>query len=141
MWKRKRQEDASDLDKYDDDLGQRKAKMMRVRDDVLGDDADTSTPPGAKLTGLDIQHLPKLGSDRDQLNPLTNPTEAINLLQFQEDDAPTQCPSDLHDVAQDQNCLLSDTRRSVELENNVNSNPIVSVAELEKLLDTIQLSD
>ena len=68
MWKRNRQEDAYDMDNDDDDLGQRKAKMIRVRDDDLGDDADTSTPPEAGLDEIDTQHPPKLGSDSDQPN-------------------------------------------------------------------------
>ena len=141
MWKRKRQEDEYDMDNDDDDLGQRKPKMIRVRDDDLGDDADTSTPPEAGLDEVDNQHPPKLGSDSDQPNQLTQPTEAINLFQFRKDDAPLQCPSEPDDVAQDLDRMVSDNRRSVQCNRNVSSNPTVSLAELEKMLDMIQLSD
>ena len=143
MWKRKRHDDACDI-VDDDDLHQRKAKMMRVEDgdDDLDDGADTSTPPGVVLVDDDTQHRPKLGSESDQLYHLTQPKEATTPLQFQGDSAPLQCPSDQDDDVQDQ-CMVSDNRRSVGLcdsvKSNPNGNPIVSVDELERLLDTIQL--
>ena len=139
MWKRKRHDDACD-----DEDDQQLAKMMRIDDgeDDQDDGADTSTPPGVVLVDDDTQHQPKLGSESDLPYQLTQPKEATTPLQFQGDSAPLRCPSDQDDDAQDQ-CMISDNRRSVGLcasvKSNPNGNPIVSVDELERLLDTIQL--